>query len=119
METKKQRHLDHKRAQKDSTPAAGVYAFKIANTARKNLSHFTCFNSDKKDRYVTKYPKPKDQKHLTKTSVSTGNFCIEKTNVDTALGLFSNEFLIVDTRFDSGKMNIGFNGQYSQNSHEC
>ena len=63
-EKKKQRHLDHERAWKDSTPAAGVHASKVASTARKDLSHFTCFNSDKKGHYATKCPEPEEQRHL-------------------------------------------------------
>ena len=33
-------------------------------------------------------------------------------------GLLSNEFLAVDTRFDSEKMNVGFDGQYGHDSHD-
>ena len=65
-EKKKQRHLDHEQARKDSTLAAGVYASKVVSTARKDLSHFTCFNSDKKSFYVTKCPESEEQRHLRK-----------------------------------------------------
>ena len=43
-----------------------------------------------------------------KTSNSFGNLRVKETNVDGAPGLLSNEFLTVDTRFDSGKINVGF-----------
>ena len=65
-EKKKQRHLDHEQVRKDSTPAAGVHASKVASIARKDLSHFTCFNSDKKDHYATNCPEPEEQRHLRK-----------------------------------------------------
>ena len=52
-----------------------------------------------------------------KTSDSFGNFRVEETNVDGAPGLLSNEFLAVDIWFDSGKMNVGFDGQYGYDSH--
>ena len=65
-----------------------------------------------------------------KTSDSLGNLHVEETNVDGAPGLLSNEFLAFDIRFNSGKMNVGFDGQdghdghvdfdsqYSHNSHD-
>ena len=58
-EKKKQRRLDHERAQKNSTPAASVYAPNVASTACKDLSHITYFNYNKKDHYATKCPKPR------------------------------------------------------------
>ena len=53
-EKKKQRRLDHEQARKDSTPDAGVHAPNVASTARKDLSHITCFNCNKKAHYATK-----------------------------------------------------------------
>ena len=47
------------KTRKDSTPAVGVHAPNVASTACKDLSHLTCFNSDKKGHYATKCPKPK------------------------------------------------------------
>ena len=52
-----------------------------------------------------------------KTSDSHGNLYIEETNLKDTPGLLSNEFLVVDTRFDSRKMNVNFDGQYDHNSY--
>ena len=38
----------------------------IVSTARKDLSHLTCFNSDKKGHYATKCPELEEQRHLRK-----------------------------------------------------
>ena len=46
-------------AQKDSTPAAGIYAPNVTSMARKNLSHITCFNYNKKSHYTTKCLEPR------------------------------------------------------------
>ena len=53
-EKKKQRHLDHEQARKDSTPDASVNAPNVASTACKDLSHITCFNCNKEGHYATK-----------------------------------------------------------------
>lgn len=45
-----------------------------------------------------------------KTSDSLDKLCIEKTNVDDTPRLLSNKVLAFDIRFDSRKMNDGFNG---------
>ena len=71
-------------------------------------------------------PREKPQK----TSDSLDNLRVEETNVDGAPELLSNEFLVVDTRFDSKKMNVGFeastvtiamnvgfDGQYGHDGH--
>ena len=43
-----------------------------------------------------------------KTSDNLGNLHVEETNMDGASGLFSNKFLAFDTRFNFGKMSVGF-----------
>ena len=48
-EKKEQFRLRHERS----------IALNVASTARKDLSHLTCFNSDKKGHYATKCPEPK------------------------------------------------------------
>ena len=53
-EKKKQRRLDHKQARKDSTSDAGVHTSNVTSMARKDLSHITCFNCNKKGHYATK-----------------------------------------------------------------
>ena len=53
------------RAQKDSTPAAGVYAPNVASN-RKDLSHLTCFNCDQNGRNMAKYFEPKKNRDTSK-----------------------------------------------------
>ena len=43
-----------------------------------------------------------------KTNDSLGNLHVEETNVNSALELLSNKFLTFDTRFNSGKISVGF-----------
>ena len=43
-----------------------------------------------------------------KTSDYLGNLYVEETNVNGAPGLLLNKFLVFDTRFNSGKMSVGF-----------
>ena len=52
--------------QKDSFPVIGVYISNIASTACKDLSHLTCFNSDKKGHYTIKCPEPRTDKNTSK-----------------------------------------------------
>ena len=70
---KKQRRLDHKRAGKDSTSAVGVHASNVASPACKDLSHLSCFNSDKKGHYATNCPKPRKDRD-TSEDYTQGNY---------------------------------------------
>ena len=63
-EKKKQRRLDHEQAWKGFTPAIGIHAPNVTSTARKDLSHLTCFNSDKKAYYATKCLKPRKDRDI-------------------------------------------------------
>ena len=60
-ERKKQRHLEHERAQNDfgSASTTKVNAPNVFSTTRKDLSHITYFNYDQKCHYATKCPEPK------------------------------------------------------------
>ena len=60
-----------KQAQKNSTPAASVYASNIANMAHKDLSHLTYFNNNKKDHYITSCPESRKKKTPLKSNAST------------------------------------------------
>lgn len=61
---KKQRYLDHKRAQKNSILATCVYATNVARTACKDLSFNTCFNYNKKCLFATKCPEPRKNSNV-------------------------------------------------------
>ena len=69
--------------------------------ARKDLSHITCFNCDKKGHYATKYPE------LRKNSDAE----------DYAPEVTLERVPCIDTWFNSGKMNVGFDGQGGPDSH--
>ena len=65
----RQRHLKYERA--------NVNAPNVASTARKDLSHLTCFNSDKVSRAK------EGQRHLRRL-VTVLALCVDETNVDDA-----------------------------------
>ena len=74
----------------------GVHAPNVASTPCKDLSHLTCFNSDKKGHYVRKYPETRkdrdtseDQRHLKRLVTSLGNLRIDKTNMNSIQGGYS------------------------------
>ena len=52
------------KTRKDSTPAVGIHVPNVASTARKDLNHLTCFNSDKKGHYAIKCPKPRKDRDI-------------------------------------------------------
>ena len=60
-EKKKQRRLDHERAQKDSgsTPVADVNAYNGSSGVCKDLSQIKCFNCNKKGHYSRNCPEPR------------------------------------------------------------
>ena len=62
---------NHERAWKNSIPAVSIYASNVASTAHKDLSHLTCFNSDRKGHYATKCPKPRKKRGYSQTSSAT------------------------------------------------
>ena len=38
--------------------AIGIYVSNVTSTVRKDMSHFTCFNSNRKGHYAIKCPEP-------------------------------------------------------------
>ena len=67
----------------------------ILSTARKDLSHITCFNCEKKGHYATRFSEPRK-----KTSDSFDNLHFD----DWSFLLPWNAFLVIDTRFESEKI---------------
>ena len=61
----------------------------VASIALKDMSHLTCFTSDKKNHYATKCLKPKknrdtleDQKHLKRLVTSLDKLRVDEININ-------------------------------------
>ena len=92
-------------------------SLKITNTpnvvsmACKDLNHLICFNSDKKGQAK------EEQKYLRRLVIVLKTSALIRLTWTVPQRLPWNGFLAFDTRFNSGKMNVGFDGQGNHDSH--
>ena len=80
--------------------------------ARKDLGYLTCYNSDKKGQIK------EEQRHLRRLVTVLETSALIRLMWTVPRRLSWNEFFAVDTRFNSGKKNVSFDGKYGHNSHD-